>query len=227
MADSPDRLFELYEQDLQDKFQSIREKIQGNERGEQRRAALRKVEMELDESDELVAQMEIEIHGIPRSMKPQFQARLKAVKAELLRFKKLSKDAHSQLSRADLLSTAGGVDASSTSDNPYGAGSDRTRLLSGMEMLSDGSRRLMESQRIALDTEAQGTDILRTLRGQREQIENARNTLVTADTSINRASGTLKTMVRRMYQQRWMLGGIIVFAVLLIILILYVKLFRR
>jgi uncharacterized membrane protein YqiK len=30
-----------------------------------------------------------------------------------------------------------------------------------------------------------------------------------------------------MYQQRWMFGGIIVFAVLLIIVILYFKLFRR
>jgi vesicle transport through interaction with t-SNAREs protein 1 len=121
--------------------------------------------------------MEIEIHGIPRSMKPQFQARLKTVKAELMRFKKLSKDAHSQLSRSDLLSAAGGVDLSSTSDNPYGPGSDRTRLLAGVETLSDGSRRLIDSQRIALDTETHGAEILRTLRGQREQIENARNTV--------------------------------------------------
>ena len=117
--------------------------------------------------------MEIEIHGIPRSMKAQYQTRLKNVKAELSRYKKLSKDAHSQLARSDLLSK----DVSSSSDDPYGSGSDRTRLLGGMEMLSDGSRRLIESQRIALDTEAQGADILRTLRGQREQIENARDTV--------------------------------------------------
>ena len=44
-------------------------------------------------------------------------------------------------------------------------------------MLEDGTRRLQESQRIALETEEQGADILRNLVGQREQIENARNTV--------------------------------------------------
>jgi vesicle transport through interaction with t-SNAREs protein 1 len=82
------------------------------------------------------------------------------------------------------------------SDDPY-ASSDRTRLLQGTATLEDGSRRLADSQRIALETEEQGADILRSLRGQREQIENARDTLRTADTSIDRASGTLKSMIRR------------------------------
>ena len=40
-----------------------------------------------------------------------------------------------------------------------------------------GSRRLQESQRIALETEKQGADILRYLVGRHEQIENARNTV--------------------------------------------------
>lgn len=35
----------------------------------------------------------------------------------------------------------------------------------------------MDSQRIALETEEQGADILRSLRGQREQIQNARDTV--------------------------------------------------
>ena len=50
---------------------------------------------------------------------------------------------------------------------------------------------------IALETEAQGADILRTLGLQRSQIENARDTLHTADSSIDRASGTLKKMIRQ------------------------------
>lgn len=62
-----------------------------------------------------------------------------------------------------------------TSDEPYG--SDRARLLSGTAILEDGTRRLQESQRIALETEGQGADVLRVLREQREQIENSRNTV--------------------------------------------------
>jgi vesicle transport through interaction with t-SNAREs 1 len=117
--------------------------------------------------------MEIEIQGIPQSIRPQYQSRIKSCKSDLTRYKKLSKDMHTQLSRTDLLgSRSSGVP---TSDEPYGT-SDRTRLLSGTAVLEDGSRRLQESQRVALETEEQGADILRSLRGQREQIENARDT---------------------------------------------------
>lgn len=118
--------------------------------------------------------MEIEIQGIPQSIKPQYQSRIRSSKADLARYKKLSREMHAQASRADLFSSRGGAPA--TSDEPYGS-SDRVRLLAGTTVLEDGSRRLQESQRIALETEEQGADILRSLVGQREQIENARNTV--------------------------------------------------
>ncbi len=121
--------------------------------------------------------MEIELHGIPQSIKAQYQARLKSAQAELLRLKKLSKDTHTQLARSDLLTASGRAGATSASDDPYAPGSDRTRLLAGHQTLADGSRRLGDAQRIALETEEQGADILRSLRGQREQIENARDTV--------------------------------------------------
>ena len=119
--------------------------------------------------------MEIEIQGIPQSLRPSYQTRIKSSKADLQRYKKLSKDLHAQLSRSELLARPGMSPA--PSDEPYGASSDRTRLLQGTALLEDGSRRLQESQRIALETEEQGADILRSLRGQREQIQNARDTV--------------------------------------------------
>jgi Snare region anchored in the vesicle membrane C-terminus len=96
--------------------------------------------------------------------------------------------------------------------------------LTGTQTLSDGSRRIAESTGIALETESHGADILRTLVGQREQIENSRNTvefnflffcrsfslrmmvdtpfpfinqLQTADMSISKASSTIKVMIRQ------------------------------
>ncbi|KIM68637.1 hypothetical protein SCLCIDRAFT_104812 [Scleroderma citrinum Foug A] len=232
MDHSPTALFDSYEQDFRQIIDSVRAKLDGDgrdERGgqyhaEQRKAALRRVDMELDEADEMVSQMEIEIQGIPQSIKQQYQARLKTAKADLTRFKKLSKDQHSQFSRAELLASPGRV-GSPSSDEPYGATSDRTRLLSGTASLEDGTRRLQESQRIALETEDQGAEILVNLRTQREQIENARDTLRTADSSIDRASGTLKRMIRRMHQQRVVTAAIIILLVLLIGIIIYEKLF--
>ncbi|KAI8996218.1 vesicle transport v-snare protein vti1 [Trametes punicea] len=229
MDTSPTSLFDSYEQDFKQIIQSIREKLEGDAKdaqGEQRKAALRRVEMELDEADEMISQMEIEIQGIPQSLRPSYQARIKASKADLQRYKKLSKEQHAQLSRSELLSRPGAGVGTPTSDEPYGATSDRTRLLAGTALLEDGSRRLLESQRIALETEEQGADILRSLRGQREQIQNARDTLQRADTSIDRASGTLKKMIRRMYQQRFVTAAIVVVLVLLILIILWAKLWR-
>jgi vesicle transport through interaction with t-SNAREs protein 1 len=152
---------------------------------------LRKVELELDEADDIVriitiewlpllncppqqvSQLEVEIQGIPQSIKAPYATRLKQAKADLTKYKKLSKESHSQASRAELL--RGYKPSGSNSDDPYGERSDRTRLLVGTETLSDGSRRITESTTIALETETHGADILRTLQGQREQIENSRN----------------------------------------------------
>lgn len=123
-----------------------------------------------------ISQMEIEIQGIPQSLRPQYQTRLRTAKADLTRYKKTSKDLHTQYSRAELLASPGRA-GTPTSDEPYGATSDRTRLLTGMATLEDGTRRLQDSQRIALETEDHGAEILVNLRAQREQIENARDTV--------------------------------------------------
>ena len=117
--------------------------------------------------------MEIEVQAVPHSQRAQYQSRLRTAKADLARFKKVSKDMHAQLSRAALLSSS----ATSPSDDPYGHSSDRTRLLAGTALLEDGTRRLQDSYRVALETENQGADILINLRSQREQIENSRDTV--------------------------------------------------
>ena len=116
-----------------------------NKRAEDRKAVLRRVDMELDEADEMVSQMEIEIQGMPPSIRPSYQTRLKTAKTELARFKKLLKDQHSQLARADLLSSS--KNPFTSSDDPYGtnanAKSDRARLLAGtniLEAVREGSR---------------------------------------------------------------------------------------
>ncbi|KZT40436.1 vesicle transport v-snare protein vti1 [Sistotremastrum suecicum HHB10207 ss-3] len=220
MDNSPTSLFESYQQDFTSITQSISQKLNEDLKGEARKASLRRVEIELDEAEEVLSQMEVEIHSMPQSLKAQYQARLKSSKSSLTTLKKQSKDFHSALQRSLLLSTAPG---GAYSDDAEGGG-DRERLLTGHAILENGTRRLDESRRIALETEEQGAEILRSLRGQREQIENSRDMLQTADRSIDRASGTLKKMIRRMYQQRFITAAIIAVLVILIALILYFKL---
>ncbi|KAF5346546.1 hypothetical protein D9756_010109 [Leucocoprinus leucothites] len=200
MDQTPTQLFESYEADFQLLISTIKDKLEGsgkNLQGEQRKAALRKVEIELDEADDIVSQLEIEIQGIPTSIRGQYTTRLRQTKAELTRYRKISKDSHTQVARTDLLGGAKGRGGAGTSDDPYGERSDRTRLLAGTATLEDGDRRLGDSTRIALETESYGADILRSLRGQREQIENARDTLRDADTNVDRSHGKISTMIRR------------------------------
>ncbi|KAF8625143.1 hypothetical protein AX17_006921 [Amanita inopinata Kibby_2008] len=230
MDSSPAGLFDSYELDFRHIIEGIRDKLEVDgkvERGEQRKATLRRVEIELDEADDIVSQLELEIQGIPKSIRSQYVARLKQAKTELAKYKKLSKDFHAQLARSDLLGPGPrGMGAVSGSDDPYDERSERARLLVGTDILNDGSRRLTDSTRLALEAEEQGSDILRSLRVQREQIENSRDMLHTADTHVDRASGTIKGMIRQMYKQRMILGAIISFFVFLILLILYFKFVR-
>lgn len=124
-----------------------------------------------------VSQLEIEIQGIPTSIRGQYTTRLRQTRVELTRYRKLSKESHTQVARTELLSGSKARGNAGTSDDPYGERSDRTRLLAGTEALEDGVGRLEDSTRVALETETYGADILRSLRGQREQIENARDTV--------------------------------------------------
>ncbi|KAH8105765.1 vesicle transport v-snare protein vti1 [Phellopilus nigrolimitatus] len=227
MDTSPTALFDSYEQDFKQIVASIRDKVDGDgagERGEQRKAALRRVEMELDEADEMVSQMEIELQGMPQSIRASFGARARSAKAELGALKARARELHAQGARAALLSDAGGSPFRDAPDDDGGAGGDRVRLLAGTERLEGGSRRLQGAQRVALETEDLGAGILRDLRQQREQIENARDTLNTADSSLDRASGTLKKMIRSMYKQRVVTAAIIVVLIVLIAVILWEKL---
>ncbi|KAG8779531.1 hypothetical protein FRC12_024143 [Ceratobasidium sp. 428] len=222
MDNSPTALFDSYAQDFQQLINSIREKLEApSSNGEQRKASLRRVEMELDEADEMISQMEVEIQSMPQSVRATYNTRVRGFKSELARWKKSAKDLHLQSSRTELFThgTSGG-------DDPYSddATNQRTRLLAGTQTLADSSRRLEDSHRIALETEDVGTDILRSLRVQREQIEHTRDTLQTADRSIDKASGTLKQMIRRMYQQRYVTWAIVAVLVILIGLILWFKL---
>ncbi|VDC03234.1 unnamed protein product [Peniophora sp. CBMAI 1063] len=222
--DAPTALFDSYEADFRQILDGVREKLDGaqDQGAEGKKAALRRVEMELDEADEMLSQMEIEIQGIPTSLRPSYATRARTAKADLARAKKSAKDAHAAGARGELLGGKGGGQYATT-DEPYGS-SERGRLLAGTALLEDGSSRLRESERIALETEAQGADILRTLGLQRSQIENARDTLHTADSSIDRASGTLKKMIRQAYKQKLVTGAIVLVLILVIAIILYEKL---
>ncbi|KAJ8092823.1 t-SNARE VTI1 [Marasmius tenuissimus] len=227
MDETPASLFDAYHQDFEHIIRSVRDKLEREvveQYGEHRKATLRKVELELDEADDLVSQLEHELSQIPASIRPQYASQLKQSKIDMNRLKRVAKDMHLKASRGELLGPNRMGTGISRSDDPYQ--DERTRLLSGTQTLEDGSRRLDDATRVALETEALGADILRNLGQDRERIEGTRDTLRKADTSIDRASVTLKGMIRQMYKQRFILSALAVVLVIVVFVILYFKLIR-
>ncbi|KAF9941818.1 hypothetical protein BGZ70_003044 [Mortierella alpina] len=217
-------LFESYEQDYEAIKVSIRERLNasGSEVGEVKKQTLRAADREIDEANEILHQMEMELLNLPQGSRTRLQARLRGHKTELERLKQTLKRAQSTsrstADRDELLGGAsGGIDLDTASMD------QRTRLLNGTDRLAESSRRLQDSHKIALETESLGAGILSDLRGQREQIIHTRNTLLEADSNIDKASRTLKGMARRMATNKLITASIIAVLVFLILFVIYRK----
>ncbi|KAH9466594.1 hypothetical protein MJO28_000791 [Puccinia striiformis f. sp. tritici] len=219
-------LFSSYEQEFNDLVISIRNALNveaKNSVGEQRKAVLRRVERDYEEAEEILSQMDVELQSLDRALKPTISQKLKSYKAELSGFKSQIKQAYSQANPTELNSDSPYQEESDLSNSTKERQAQRERLLRSQQVLESSSNRLDSSHRIALETEELGSGILRDLRGQREQIENTRDTLREADGHLDKASNTLNKMIRRMYQQRVISGVIIAVLILLILFILYSK----
>ncbi|KAI8384235.1 vesicle transport V-snare protein, variant [Radiomyces spectabilis] len=194
-------LFASYEQDFKSVCDSIKSKIEDqipNQQGETRKATVRAVERELEEADEILGQMEMEILNIPTTTRTRLQATLRLYKSENEKMKRDLRRATAVIPKNnDRQELFGDLEENSISDYDASSNDQRQRLLSGTERLGQSSRRLEDSHRLALETEGIGINILGTLRGQRDTMMRARDTLAEADSYIDKASKTLKGMARR------------------------------
>ncbi|KAI9500850.1 vesicle transport V-snare protein, variant [Coemansia spiralis] len=188
-------LFENYESEYAQLVVGIRQRLTTASQlaPADHQAATRAVERDLSEAQELIGQMEMELLALQGAERSKAAPRVRQYKAELDQVRRDSKSMAKSLNEANrraLLGDPAQEEVALESDQ-------RTRLLSGNERLAQGSRRLQESHRLALDTEAVGASILNDLRSQREQIVNTRDTLMQADSHLDRSNRTLRTMTRR------------------------------
>ncbi|CEG84306.1 hypothetical protein CU097_013363 [Rhizopus azygosporus] len=224
-------LFANYEQDFTSIVDSIKSKIEKqipNQKGEERKATIRAVERELDEADEILGQMEMEVLNVPTPSRTRLQAKLRLYKSEVEKLKRdLRRTTAIIPKNTDREELLGGLGNNDDLQSDYDASTmdQRQRLLSGTERLAQSSRRLEDSHRLALETEGIGINILSTLKGQRETLIRARDTLAEADSHIDKASRTLKGMARRMATNKLITAAIIIILIALIVLVIWSKLF--
>ncbi|KAH0558918.1 hypothetical protein GP486_004457 [Trichoglossum hirsutum] len=188
-SDPGSELFAGYEADLKLVQANLNQQFEQipDLAGEPRKAAIGKAERALDEACEI---MRIEKQNIPSRTRNAVNVRFRNFESDIdaakRRLKTLTDD------RAALFGAAAA--------DPYADDavvSQRQQLLSGTERLQRSSGRLIETQRIAHETESIGASTLANLQGQRETILHTRDTLSHSETQVDRSVKTLRGMARR------------------------------
>lgn len=185
-----------------------------------RKQLITSIEASIEESLEIYDQMIIEVQNMPSSKRASYNSKVRQYKNEIDTQKQnLNKLIDSQDKRA----LFGNRYEDEEAEIGLEGDQQRKQLLSNHGSLERSSERLRDSQRIALETESIGGNILNDLRSQREQIMGARDTLMVADGYVDRSIQTLKSMSRRITANKFISYAIIGVLILLILLVLASK----
>ncbi|KAL2154253.1 hypothetical protein VTH82DRAFT_2929 [Thermothelomyces myriococcoides] len=206
--------FQLVQADLVQKLDQIAELS-----GEPRKAALSAAERALEETGELLDQMQMEKQNVPSAQRAAINRRLRDYKTDV--------DGYRRRLRT-LADDKSALFGSRYSDNPSSSLRDahyeqRQQLLSGTERLDRSTQRLKASQALANETEAIGASTLAQLQQQRETIEHTTNVLYESEGYVDRSIKSLKGIARRMATNRIITIAIITVLVLLIIAVIFSK----
>lgn len=212
-------LFAVYEADFQLSLQEAKSGIAAasSAPASLRQSVLQAIEHSTDEALEILEQMNIEVQSLPSNQRSSYNAKLRQYRSEVDASKKELRALLDEEDRSQLFGQR-------YTDEENGAhDSQRKQLLSNDAALERTSQRLRDSQAVALETESIGGNILNDLRAQREQIVNSRNTLLTADTYVDKSVQTLKSMSRRIMANKFISYAIIAVLIILIFLVLASK----
>ncbi|XP_074648178.1 vesicle transport through interaction with t-SNAREs homolog 1A-like isoform X2 [Tubulanus polymorphus] len=187
-------LMESYEQQFANLTAEITSKTVRipNLTGAEKQTLSSNVEKLLDETRELLEQMDLEVLDLQPKDRNKYQTRLKSYRTELSKLEKALKQ--SRIAFSDEIQSRDEL----FGDDSYSTSADqKTRLLENSERMERGSKRLEEGYRIALETEQLGATILEDLSTQRESIQRSRDRLRETDSTLGRSSRILTGMMKR------------------------------
>ncbi|GCE98962.1 VPS10-interacting protein 1 [Zygosaccharomyces mellis] len=214
-------LLSSYESDYRSTFDEARSGMQRaiTQALSERNLTLSQVEQQQEELGDLIDQMEIEVNSAIQNgqERANYKAKLRGYR------KQVQSDLRQPLQQLidstdrDLLFGEQNHQFDHLDDE------QRQQLLSNHSILQGTGDRLRDATRIATETEGIGSNIMNDLRSQRETLENARQTLFTADSYVDKSIRTLKTMSRRLVANKFISYAIIAVLILLILLVLFSK----
>ncbi|CAH9119866.1 unnamed protein product, partial [Cuscuta europaea] len=171
--------------------------------GDPKKQHISELTVGLDEADGLIRKMDLEARSLQPSLKAALLAKLREYKSDLNKLKrevkKLSSSGFDQTAHEVLLES----DVTDASSN------QRERLAMSTERLNQSSGRIMESRRLALETEELGVSILEDLHQQRETLLHSHNKLHGVDEVIDKSKKLLTSMSRRISRNKMIIGAVI------------------
>ncbi|XP_068194607.1 vesicle transport through interaction with t-SNAREs homolog 1B [Antennarius striatus] len=220
-----EKLHEIY-RSLYDELKLIPEKAVGCH-GEERRKLVRTFDERHGEAVEVLQGMEEELRAAPSSYRNAMNAKLRLYHRDL---GKLQRDLRASSpgfgsSRQTMEGSNYGIYSTQNQQSTH-LQSQRALLLQGTEALSSASQSIERSQRIAIETEQIGTEIIDELGEQREQLDRTRNRLVNTGENLSRSRKILRSMSRRLMTNKLLLSVIILIELAILGAVVYLKFFR-
>uniref|UniRef100_A0A8C6S1N3 Vesicle transport through interaction with t-SNAREs 1B n=1 Tax=Neogobius melanostomus TaxID=47308 RepID=A0A8C6S1N3_9GOBI len=190
--------------------------------GEERKKLVRVFDERHGEAEEVLQGMEDELRGAPPSFRNGMNAKLRIYRRDLAKVQREMKNNSSHL-----MSEGGnyGIYSSQNQQSTH-VQSQRALLLQGHESLNNATQSIERSQRIAVESEQIGTDIIEELGEQREQLDRSRDRLVNTGGNLSRSRKILRTMSRRLMTNKLLLVVIILMELAILGGVVYLKFFR-
>ncbi|RVE57561.1 hypothetical protein OJAV_G00217480 [Oryzias javanicus] len=221
-----EKLHEIYKS-LYDELKFIPERV-SKCHGEERKRLVRSFDERQGEAEEVLQGMEDELRAAPPSYRNAMSTKLRLYRRDI---GKLTRDMKSSAPGFGSASSTAqgdrqGIYASQNQQSTH-LQSQRALLLQGTESLNNATQSIERSQRIAVETEQIGTDIIEELGGQREQLDRARDRLVNTGENLSRSRKVLRAMSRRLMTNKLLLAVIILMELAILGAVVYLKFFRK
>lgn len=220
-------VFESVEEELKSVVGDVRRKI--NEQvprlhGEERKKVVREVERLFEDADSLLDEIDLEVPKAPQPYRQQMNTKVRKYRDELKKLsselKSMKEMSNSSFARQELFAAQ---DGSAAQDLISG---QRSRLYQGNQVLDRTSQSIARSNRVAIETEEIGHEIISEMGQQRESLLRTQTTLHGTDANLIQSRKILKSMYMRVMTNKLILMVIILMEIAILIGIVYWKFIR-
>ncbi|KAK2853172.1 hypothetical protein Q7C36_008373 [Tachysurus vachellii] len=195
--------------------------------GEEKKKLLRGFDERHGEAQELLQEMEQELLSAPSTFKTSMSSKVRLYHRDLGKLQRLAHAPDTGFGFPTRTGDGGYGIYAAQNEHSTEQQAQRTLLIQGSESLNNATQSIARSQRIAVESENIGTDIIEELGQQREQLDRTRDRLVHTGENLSRSRKILRTMSRRVMTNKLLLGIIIIMEVAILGAVVYLKFFRH